>query len=325
MWASLGHHTPDGEWHVDGVTGPDEYSAVADDNVFTNLMAARNLRTAVAACPRHPDRAHALRRHRPRADRVGAGRRPRARAVRRAAAACTRSREGFTDYAVWDFEAYRDRYPLLLNAPYVQLYRKQVCKQADLVLALHWCGDALHRRGEGPRRRLLRAHHGARLVAVGVHAGGDVRRGGAPRARPRVRPRGRAGRPARPARQQPRRPAPRLAGRGVGRRGRGVRRAARGRRAALARPAAAARHHPPGVRAAPSGHAAAGRGDARAGHLLGCATASRAASALPAGRRAGRGHRRRRRSCAPLAPRVPLLPAARSSPAGREPDARLAA
>src|SRR4029077_15512367 len=31
---------------------------------------------------------------------------------------------------------------LLLHFPYFDLYRKQVVKQADLVLALHWCGDA---------------------------------------------------------------------------------------------------------------------------------------------------------------------------------------
>ncbi len=34
---------PRGAFHIDGVTGPDEYSAIADDNVYTNLMAARNL------------------------------------------------------------------------------------------------------------------------------------------------------------------------------------------------------------------------------------------------------------------------------------------
>jgi alpha,alpha-trehalose phosphorylase len=44
---------------------------------------------------------------------------------------------------VWDFvrSAERDDYPLLLHAPYFDLYRKQVVKQGDLVLALHWCGD----------------------------------------------------------------------------------------------------------------------------------------------------------------------------------------
>ena len=36
----------------------------------------------------------------------------------------------------------RDQYPLLLNFPYFDLYRKQVVKQADLVLALFWCGDS---------------------------------------------------------------------------------------------------------------------------------------------------------------------------------------
>ncbi len=31
---------------------------------------------------------------------------------------------------------------MLLHAPYVQLYSRQVVKQADLVLAMHWCGEA---------------------------------------------------------------------------------------------------------------------------------------------------------------------------------------
>ena len=52
LWMSLGHHDAHGDWHIDGVTGPDEYTAVVDDNVFTNLMAARNLRAAAGACAR---------------------------------------------------------------------------------------------------------------------------------------------------------------------------------------------------------------------------------------------------------------------------------
>ena len=36
----------------------------------------------------------------------------------------------------------RSDYPLLLHFPYFDLYRKQVVKQADLVLAMHWRGDA---------------------------------------------------------------------------------------------------------------------------------------------------------------------------------------
>ena len=47
----------------------------------------------------------------------------------------------FTEHAEWDFARYDDRYPLLLHVPYFDLYRRQVVKQADLVLAMHWCGD----------------------------------------------------------------------------------------------------------------------------------------------------------------------------------------
>src|SRR5262249_56437615 len=51
--------------------------------------------------------------------------------------------ERFTSHKLWDFESPPpDRYPLLLYYPYFDLYRKQVVKQADLVLALHVRGDA---------------------------------------------------------------------------------------------------------------------------------------------------------------------------------------
>jgi len=140
MWMSLGHHDDDGAWHVDGVTGPDEYSAIADDNVFTNLMAARNLQAAAEATARHADIAREL------------GVNAEEAATWRDAAAevyvpyddklgVHPQSEGYTRHELWDFEAYKDRYPLLLTAPYFDLYRKQVVKQADLVLAMHWCGD----------------------------------------------------------------------------------------------------------------------------------------------------------------------------------------
>ena len=47
-------------FHIDGVTGPDEYSAIADDNIYTNLMAQANLRAAADAVERHPRQAAAL-------------------------------------------------------------------------------------------------------------------------------------------------------------------------------------------------------------------------------------------------------------------------
>jgi trehalose/maltose hydrolase-like predicted phosphorylase len=141
LWHTIGHHDRDGRWHVDGVTGPDEYSAVVDDNVFTNLMAARNLDIAVQACGRHPDLARSLGvtddelvAWQAAADAVyipydeALGVHPQC--------------ENFTRYDEWDFEAWVGRYPLMMHAPYFQLYRKQVIKQADLVLAMQWRGDA---------------------------------------------------------------------------------------------------------------------------------------------------------------------------------------
>ncbi|HEY0870831.1 MAG TPA: glycosyl hydrolase family 65 protein, partial [Acidothermaceae bacterium] len=41
----------------------------------------------------------------------------------------------------WDFEARKDIYPLLLNVPYFDLYRRQVIKQADLEFALYTFGN----------------------------------------------------------------------------------------------------------------------------------------------------------------------------------------
>ncbi len=60
LWRSLGHHDGEGRFHIDGVTGPDEYSAIADDNVYTNLMAQHNLLAAVHSAEKFPDRAREL-------------------------------------------------------------------------------------------------------------------------------------------------------------------------------------------------------------------------------------------------------------------------
>jgi alpha,alpha-trehalose phosphorylase len=142
MWRSLGHHEAAGAFRIDGVTGPDEYSAIADNNVYTNLMAQQNLQRAADVAERHPEKAAEL----------GVDSEE-AASWRDAAAAMLipydealgvhQQAEGFTEHARWDFESTRpDQYPLLLHFPYFDLYRKQVVKQADLVLAMHLRGDA---------------------------------------------------------------------------------------------------------------------------------------------------------------------------------------
>ena len=74
LWRSLGHHDSPGSFHIDGVTGPDEYSAIADNNVYTNLMAQRNLRVAADAAAQAPAGRARARASTPRRWRAGATR-----------------------------------------------------------------------------------------------------------------------------------------------------------------------------------------------------------------------------------------------------------
>jgi alpha,alpha-trehalose phosphorylase len=140
LWMSLGHHDRNGVWHLDGVTGPDEYTAIVRDNVFTNLMAANNLLVAADAARRHPDKAGAM------------GVTTAEMATWRDAADAVnipydeelgvhQQCEGFTTFAEWDFET-NTTYPLLMHEAYVKLYPAQVIKQADLVLAMQWQSHA---------------------------------------------------------------------------------------------------------------------------------------------------------------------------------------
>ncbi len=142
LWRSLGHHDARGRFHIDGVTGPDEYSALADNNVYTNLMARRNMVAAADAAERYPDRAHELGID----EEESAGWRDAAAAMFIAydeTLGVHSQAEGFTRHQAWDFAGTKaEQYPLLLHFPYFDLYRKQVVKQADLVLAMHLCGDA---------------------------------------------------------------------------------------------------------------------------------------------------------------------------------------
>lgn len=141
LWRSVGHHDSQGGFRIDGVTGPDEYTALVDNNVYTNLMAARNLRAAAALCARHPRHSGMLH-----VDEEEIA------SWRDAADAMvvpydddlgiTAQSENFTRYRRWDFEATpADHYPLLLHYPYYLLYSSQVVKQADLVMAQYMCSE----------------------------------------------------------------------------------------------------------------------------------------------------------------------------------------
>jgi alpha,alpha-trehalose phosphorylase len=151
LWLDLGFYSDAKErkFCINGVTGPDEYNAVVDNNAYTNLMARENLRYAARTVESlrvtDPDAYNAL--------------------VHKTALepsemeAWVRAAENmyvpydeklkiipqddnFLDKEPWDFQnTPRDHYPLLLFYHPLDIYRKQVIKQADVVLAMFLLGE----------------------------------------------------------------------------------------------------------------------------------------------------------------------------------------
>jgi alpha,alpha-trehalose phosphorylase len=151
LWADLGFWRSNGDqrFHIDGVTGPDEYTTVVDDNLYTNVMARANLRAAVRAVTRLKDEAPVA------FDRMVArlGLEEHEITGWQLAAEAMHipydDHRGihpqdaqFLDKELWDLEATpANKRPLLLHYHPLVIYRFQVLKQADVVLALYLQGD----------------------------------------------------------------------------------------------------------------------------------------------------------------------------------------
>jgi alpha,alpha-trehalose phosphorylase len=150
LWVDLGFFSPEtGAFHVHGVTGPDEYTTVVNDNAFTNLMARANLRYAAEVVPwleQEDPSAYAHLVH------VTGLKRSEVERWQTAADAMYipydvdrgihPQDENFLEKEIWDFAGTpKDRYPLLLNYHPLVIYRHQVIKQADVVLAMVLLSD----------------------------------------------------------------------------------------------------------------------------------------------------------------------------------------
>lgn len=153
FWVDLGFFertdTEGESFHIHMCTGPDEYSALVDDNAYTNHMARFNLLMAAEWARRmaaeHPDRYQAL------ADRIGLDP-SEVDAWERAAAAMelpidpelgiTPQDARFLEREPWDWATPADQYPLLLNFHPLVIYRHQVLKQADVVMAMFLLPDS---------------------------------------------------------------------------------------------------------------------------------------------------------------------------------------
>jgi alpha,alpha-trehalose phosphorylase len=151
LWNDLGFYSKrkGGKFCIHGVTGPDEYNTVVNNNTFTNLMARENLRyaaTTVESLRREqPERFAAL------VDKTGVDV-PEVEEWKRAAdmmyipfdwkARIHPQDDSFLDKEVWDFKnTPPDKYPLLLYHHPLVIYRRAVIKQADIVLAMFLLGQ----------------------------------------------------------------------------------------------------------------------------------------------------------------------------------------
>lgn len=127
MWVSLGFFGKDGLFHIHGVTGPDEYTAVVNDNLYTNVMARFNLRAAAAL--EHEGIADTERLvWRQAAERMSLPYDPHLEVFSQD--------NDFMTLEPWDWNTPKSKYPLLLNFHPLVIYRHQVLKQADTVLAM---------------------------------------------------------------------------------------------------------------------------------------------------------------------------------------------
>lgn len=157
IWLEIGYHDPaHGDMFViNRVTGPDEYSALVDNNLYTNMMAAAHLDYAaeIGLAAQLIDNDEAVR-------------------MRLAATkiylpfdeahGIYAQDDGFFNRQLWPFaDTPESSYPLLLHFHPLTIYRHQVCKQADAVLAITLLPD---RFDAEMRVRMLEAYE-----AVTVH------------------------------------------------------------------------------------------------------------------------------------------------------------
>jgi len=160
IWLEIGYHDParGNAFVINRVTGPDEYSAIVDNNLYTNMMAAAHLRFA-AAVARQPGFEALLT-----PEEVAA--------MERAAEAMLLPRdpardiyaqdEGFFGKQAWPFATTpAEQYPLLMHFHPLTIYRHQVSKQADAILATTVLRDSFD---PDMRARMLDAYE-----AVTVH------------------------------------------------------------------------------------------------------------------------------------------------------------
>ncbi len=146
IWMGIGHFNPrrDGQFTIHGVTGPDEYTAIVDNNFYTNAMAQEHLQYACAVAERmaqeHPKRYASVKQSLSLQDDELAMWQQAAEKMYLGyddAIGINPQDDSFLDKPKWDFDnTPADKYPLLMHFHPLVIYRHQMLKQADVMLAM---------------------------------------------------------------------------------------------------------------------------------------------------------------------------------------------
>ena len=186
LWFDLGFFSDakEGMFCINSVTGPDEYNTVVNNNAYTNLMARENLRYAaqtVEALNDKPTR-RSTKRLRGKRSLEPSELEAWMRAAARMYVPYDEKRkiipqdDSFLDREPWDFaNTPRSHYPLLLFYHPLDIYRKQVIKQADVVLAMFLLGDAFSLEEKKHNFQFYEPLNHRQLLPVDLR-GGDHRR-----------------------------------------------------------------------------------------------------------------------------------------------------
>ncbi|WP_394404706.1 glycoside hydrolase family 65 protein [Streptococcus sp. 20-1249] len=127
FWLSFGFFSKRG-FEIHEVTGPDEYTALVNNNYYTNKMAQHNLTYAAQLAERFGEYAQEAADWQKAADDMYLG--------FDAERLLTKQDDTSLDKQVWDFAGTpAENYPLLLHYHPIKIYKHQVLKQADTLLA----------------------------------------------------------------------------------------------------------------------------------------------------------------------------------------------
>lgn len=146
LWMDTGHYNENGQFCIDAVTGPDEYTCIVNNNYYTNACARENLSWAVKIYKKLKNAGL----HETLAQKIGLSD-TELLAFERAAAhmflpyderlGINPQDDTFLKKAVWEIGSIpEENFPLLLHYHPLYIYRYQICKQADTVLA-HYLFD----------------------------------------------------------------------------------------------------------------------------------------------------------------------------------------